>query len=136
MALRFIDTNVLIYSISANPLDHDKRIVATALLRERDLALSVQVLQEFYAQAGRPTRLRPLSHEQTVRIVEALKRFPILDNSLDVFDHALSIRGRWPLSIWDAMIIASAAKLGCAQVLTEDMKNGEVIAGVKIVNPF
>jgi predicted nucleic acid-binding protein len=134
--LRFIDTNILIYAISANPADSDKRIKATELLRSTDLALSVQVLQEFYAQARRPARMRPLDHEQAVAMIEALKRYPILDNTVAVFDRALAIRGRWPLSIWDAMILASAAELGCDLVLTEDMKAGEVIAGVRVVNPF
>jgi predicted nucleic acid-binding protein len=106
------------------------------LLLATDLALSVQVLQEFYAQATRPTRFGALTHDQAVAFSESLKRYPILDNSAVVFDSALAIRGRWRLSIWDAMIVASAAKLGCDQVLTEDMKDGEVIEGVRVVNPF
>jgi predicted nucleic acid-binding protein len=136
MALRFVDTNILIYSVSANPADQAKRLKATSLLDSTDLALSVQVLQEFYAQARRPTRLNPLDHQQAVHFINALKRYPILDNTVDVFDLALTIRGRWPISIWDSMIIASASRLGCGEVLTEDMQHGQVIDGVRIVNPF
>ncbi|MFM9975924.1 MAG: PIN domain-containing protein [Beijerinckiaceae bacterium] len=134
--MRFIDTNVLLYSVSTDPRDAAKRPVAEELLRSQDLALSVQVLQEFHAQATRPTRFGTLQHEQAATIIASLKRFPILDNTVEVFESALTIRGRWPLSIWDAMIIASAAKLGCGQVLTEDMQDGAVIAGVRVVNPF
>jgi predicted nucleic acid-binding protein len=134
--LRFIDTNVLLYSVSIDERDAAKRAVAVDLMEAKDLALSVQVLQEFYAQATRPTRFGALTHDQAVAFVESLKRYPILDNAVEVFDSALAIRGRWRLSIWDAMIVASAAKLGCDQVLTEDMKDGEVIAGVRVVNPF
>ena len=52
----FFDTNVLIYSISADSAEAEKRRRATELLRRDDGALSIQVLQEFYAQATRPTR--------------------------------------------------------------------------------
>jgi predicted nucleic acid-binding protein len=134
--LRFVDTNVLLYAISEDPRDLAKRVIAEGLLVATDLSLSVQVLHEFYAQATRPKRLGMVTHAQAVALIEALKRYPILDNTVDVFDRALAIRGRWPLSIWDAMILASAAELGCDQVLTEDMKAGEIIAGVRIVNPF
>ncbi len=134
--MRFIDTNVLLYSVSTDPRDASKRSIAEEVLLSKDLGLSVQVLQEFHAQATRPTRLGALTHDQAVTIIASLKRFPILDNTVEVFDSALAIRSRWPLSIWDAMIMASAAKLGCGQVLTEDMKDGEVIAGVTIRNPF
>ena len=40
------------------------------------------------------------------------------------------------LSYWDALIVASAHIAGCAVLLTEDMGTGEVLAGVKLVNPF
>ena len=57
----FLDTNILLYSISTNPADASKRERAIALLARDDGALSVQMLQEFYVQAMRATRPRPLS---------------------------------------------------------------------------
>jgi predicted nucleic acid-binding protein len=54
--LRFLDTNILLYSISTDPTEAAKRAIAIALLEADDVALSVQVLQEFYVQATRPTR--------------------------------------------------------------------------------
>ena len=62
----FLDTNILLYSISRNPADALKRELAIALLDRDDGALSVQVLQEFYVQATRATRPRPLPHETAV----------------------------------------------------------------------
>ena len=43
--LRFLDTNVLLYSISRDPAEAAKRERAIALLERDDVALSVQVLQ-------------------------------------------------------------------------------------------
>jgi len=49
--LHFLDTNILLYSISRNTAEAVKRERATVLLEREDGALSVQVLQEFYTQA-------------------------------------------------------------------------------------
>ena len=43
--MRFVDTNVLLYAISRDPAEQDKAKRANDILAERDLALSVQVLQ-------------------------------------------------------------------------------------------
>jgi len=43
--VRFVDTNVLLYAISRDPAEQDKAKRANDILAERDLALSVQVLQ-------------------------------------------------------------------------------------------
>jgi predicted nucleic acid-binding protein len=40
------------------------------------------------------------------------------------------------VSFWDALILASAEQAGAAQLYSEDLKSGQTIAGVKIVNPL
>lgn len=52
----FIDTNIVLYSLSAHPTERDKRNIAQAIFERTDLVLSAQVLSEFYVQATRPTR--------------------------------------------------------------------------------
>ena len=52
--MRFVDTNILIYAVSENPDESDKQRIALRLLNAEELALSVQVLQEFYHQATPP----------------------------------------------------------------------------------
>ena len=66
---RFIDTNILLYSISRDSAEARKRDVAIALLDADDLSLSVQVLQEFYVQATRPTQPDSLSHDIAVALM-------------------------------------------------------------------
>lgn len=51
---RFVDTNILLYAVSALPEEADKRRRARAPLAKGDLAVSVQVLQKFYHQATGP----------------------------------------------------------------------------------
>ena len=73
--MRFVDTNVLLYAASTADDERDKTLRARELLESEDLALSVQVLQEFYVQATRPTRSERLSHEQAAGLVEAFSAF-------------------------------------------------------------
>lgn len=47
----FLDTNVLLYAVSADPRKAAKRDLARELLQEDDWTLSIQVLQEFFVQA-------------------------------------------------------------------------------------
>jgi predicted nucleic acid-binding protein len=61
MVVRFADTSVLLYAISRHPAEQDKAKRANDLLGERDLALSVQVLHEFYVRATRVSRRTPLA---------------------------------------------------------------------------
>lgn len=51
--MRFVDTNVLLYAISRSPDEAEKAERANGVLDSGDIALSVQVLQEFYVQATR-----------------------------------------------------------------------------------
>jgi hypothetical protein len=67
----FLDTNILLYAISPDPEEAHKRTLADALLNREDGALSVQVLQEFYVQATRPTRVGRLPHDLAAGLVHA-----------------------------------------------------------------
>ena len=136
MTVRFIDTNVLLYAVSTDPREADKAARAQGLLNQADLALSVQVLQEFYVQATRATRANPLTHQQATDLVEAFSRFPVLDLTLSVVRSAMRTRARYGLSYWDSAIIEAARALGCRTVLSEDLSHGQDYDGVSVVNPF
>jgi predicted nucleic acid-binding protein len=134
--LRFLDTNVLLYSISEDSADATKRDRAVALLDERHNALSVQVLQEFYVQATRPTRRGALSHELAIELIRTWLRFPVQEITVAVMSEALRIKAGHQLSYWDAAIVAAARALGCREIYSEDMSHGRDIEGTVIVNPF
>ena len=77
---------------------------------EPDNALSVQVLQEFYVQATRPTRAASLSHETAVRLIRTWLRFPVQSITVAVMSDALDIKAAAGLSYWDAAIVAAAKR--------------------------
>jgi predicted nucleic acid-binding protein len=134
--VRFVDTNVLLYAVSRDPEEQDKADRANEVLAGRDVALSVQVLQEFYVQATRASRPDPLSHEQAAQLVESFLRFPVQEITTAVMLAALSTRERFGISYWDAAIVEAGRALGCEVVLSEDLSDGEDYAGVRVENPF
>lgn len=132
----FFDTNILIYSISPDPAEAAKRERAVGLLMRDDGALSIQVLQEFYAQATRPTRPHRLPHDLAAGLIRSWSRFRIQDMTLSILQAALEIVAAHHFSYWDSAIIAAARALGCRELYTEDMSHGRDVEGVLIVNPF
>src|ERR1700746_3512064 len=94
---RFIDTNILLYSISRDPAEARKRDIAIALLDAEDIALSVQVLQEFYVQATRSTRSDALAHDIAAGLVRTWLRFKVQDITLPVMIGALEINAAYGL---------------------------------------
>ena len=134
--MRFVDTNVLLYAVSTAPEEARKSETARKLLEAADLALSVQVLQEFYVQATRPTRAARLSHDQASGLIEALLRFPVQETTVEVLRAALDTAARFGVSYWDAAIVEAARSLGCTTLLSEDLGDGADYRGVRVVNPF
>lgn len=135
-AMRFVDTNILLYSISREATEMEKRTRAEAILDSTDLVLSAQVLQEFYVQATRGSRKDPLPHDQAVGLIECWMRFPIQEITAAIVLAALKTKVRWQTSYWDAAIIKAARAAGCNEVVSEDLNHGQNYGGVRVFNPF
>jgi predicted nucleic acid-binding protein len=134
--VRFVDTNVLLYAVSTAPSERIKNERALEILDEQDLAVSVQVLQEFCVQATRASRSDPLTHEQATQLVESWLRFRVQEMTVDLLRNALSTKERWNLSYWDAAVVEGARLAGCRVLLTEDLQHGADFAGLRVENPF
>lgn len=134
--MRFADTNVLLYAISQDPAERDKAERANQILDSREVALSVQVLQEFYVQATRKSRSDRLTHEQAAALVESFLRFPIQVVTVDVMLAALATCKRFGISYWDAAILETSRAVGCDVVWSEDLDDGTDYDGVRVENPF
>jgi predicted nucleic acid-binding protein len=132
----FLDTNILLYSISSAPEEASKRERAIALLDRDDCVLSVQVLQEFYVQATRPSRVGSLPHLTAAALMRTWTRFRIQDNTLAVLNSALGVRDQTGFSFWDCSIVAAAQIAGCEELYSEDLSDGRQVNGVLVVNPF
>ena len=134
--MRLVDTNILLYAVSNQEDDAGKRAMAEATLMEPDLALSVQVLQEFYHQATRPHGPAVLTHEQAIEFLSPLGTLPTQEMTVELFNRATEIRARFGVSYWDAAILAAAKLMGCEAVYSEDLSHQQNYDGVMVINPF
>jgi predicted nucleic acid-binding protein len=61
----------------------------------------------------------------------------IVPISEETHDVGLQLAEKYGLSVYDAMIVASALLAGCNTLLSEDMQHGQVLGGrLKVRNPF
>ena len=121
---------------SPSPREAGKRRIAQDLLGRDDLALSVQVLQEFYHQVTRPTRPHALTHAQAMGFIRIIDPLPVQELTFDLFLAAVSISRRFRLSYWDGAILAAARACDCDIVYSEDLNAGQNYDGTLVINPF
>ena len=134
--MRLVDTNILFYAVSRMDSDAGKRTQAAITLKEPDLALSVQVLQEFYYQAMRPQGPAGLTHEQAMEFLQPFRALPTQEITVELFERAAAMKEKFALSYWDAAILAAAKTLGCEAVYSEDMSEQQDYEGLRVINPF
>jgi len=134
--VRFVDTNILLYAVSTVDEEREKHGTALAILDADDIAMSVQVLQEFFVQATCTSRPDSLTHDQAAALVESWLRFEVQETSVVLLQQAMSTSVRWQISYWDAAIVEAARALRCTTLLSEDLQHGMDFAGVRVENPF
>ncbi len=128
---RFFDTNILLYLLSADAVKADraeKELLAGGIV-------SVQVLNEFASVASRKLKMSIEEIREALTAIRAVCKVVAL--SEETHDRGLQLAEKYGLSIYDAMIVASALLAECKAVLSEDMQHGQVFDGqLRIRNPF
>ncbi|MDH2328124.1 PIN domain-containing protein [Cereibacter sp. SYSU M97828] len=125
-----IDTNVLLYLLG----DGAKAATARDVLAEGGI-VSVQVLNEMTTVCRRKVGMGWDEVRDLLGLVR--ERMAVVDLTEAVHDVGRALAERYQLSVYDAMIVASALVNGCERLLSEDMQDGLVIEGrLRIQNPF
>jgi predicted nucleic acid-binding protein len=137
IARAFVDSNILIYAHDRDAGARQAKAAAKLkdLWQTRTGCLSTQVLQEFYVTVTRKisTPVPAAVAREIVRNYAGWVRSPLTAATLI---RASEIGEAWRLSFWDAMIVAAAEQDGAAELLTEDLSHGQLIAGIRIVDPL
>ena len=62
--------------------------------------------------------------------------FEVVQVTTERILRAVDISAYHQLPFWDSLIISTAEAARCETLLTEYMNDGQIIEGVRIVNPF
>ncbi len=127
----FFDTNVLIYLVSADQTKADR----AEKLVEGGGSISVQVLNEIANVARRKMNMSWSETRDFLAMIRDL--LPVEPLTAETHDIGIDLAERHNLSIYDAMIAASALQAGCTTLWSEDMQDGAVFGKrLRIANPF
>lgn len=131
----FVDTNVLLYAASTDPLEAQKRNAARAILSGSPVCFSVQLAQEFYVNATRKLK-PPLSRTDVLHFLKAISPVTVYPVDYELFEEATQISDRFQISYWDAAVVAAAKRLNCPILYSEDLSDGQNFDGTVVANPF
>lgn len=133
----FVDTNVLVYFRDSSDPAKQQRAHGWLdyLAHDRQARTSIQVLHEFYVTVTRKLR-PPLPYNEARQDIRDYLAWRPLPLNEAVLLTAWGIEDRYGLSFWDSLVIGAARTLGCGQVLTEDLQDGQDFGGTVVVNPF
>jgi predicted nucleic acid-binding protein len=130
------DTNVLVYATATLPSSKSVRareLIARAM-RAGSSVLLLQSLAEFSNVAIRKAGIKVEAVQAIVAAWEAV--LPVEAAHREDLPAALDAVKAHKLAFWDAMLWATACRIGVHHMLTEDLQDGFQLHGVKFVNPF
>ena len=127
----FLDTNVLLNVASG---DLDKADRAEQLIGAGG-TISVQVLNEIANVTRRKMGMSWTEARAFLSMIRGL--LPVQPLTIEIHETGLRIAGRYGLSIYDAIIAASALHADCDTLWSEDLQEGMVLEGrLRVANPF
>ena len=135
MNLAFFDTNILIYADDPSLPEKQKRAddLLAGHLEHGMAAVSLQVLQEYYATVTRKLGIAPDFAQRRVEIFSSAN--VVQFEAKDVIA-AIELHRLVRISFWDALIVQAARVSGASVLYSEDFQGGSTLGGVRIVNPF
>jgi predicted nucleic acid-binding protein len=133
----FVDTNILMYAHDATGgAKHDRaKAVLEELWRDRSGVVSTQVLQELCVNLRRKAG-RPVDLATARRIVADYLAWHVVTNTGESILQAMDIEKQYRISFWDALVVQAAEASGAAVLYSEDLSDGQVYCGVRVVNPL
>lgn len=134
----FIDTNIFVYSFDNR--QPSKKACSSALIQEALKTgkgmISTQVIQEFLNVATQkfavPMRIEDAKEYTRLVLNPLCQVYP----DLALYESCLELQAETGYSFYDALILAAAVRGGCDVLYSEDLRDGQEVRGVKIVNLY
>ena len=134
--MRFFDTNILVYAATDDdPRKRDiaRELIGHAIEVNHDGCISTQVLQEFCNTLYKKTKR---TKAEIDGMLDYFRELLATDVTIDLVCRAMAVKEEYGLQFYDALIVATAAKLGCREIVTEDLNPDQTYCGMAVVNPF
>ena len=132
----FFDSNILVYS--ADERDLQKKEIASRLINEITATgrgvISTQCLQEFFNVAVKKLNLKKNEAKEYVEFFADI--FSVVQVSVPLILNAVDISIKTQFSFWDSLVLSTANENNCIIVYSEDLNDGQIVGGTKILNPF
>lgn len=129
-----VDTNILFYAVDPSDRRHS---AALDFLLKAPFAgglLGSQALGEFFHATTRKVALTwTQARDQVLGWAETFSIFTPIVEDIGV---AIQTVESHNFSYWDAHLLASAHRVGCKLLFSEDMQDGFMFGDLRIVNPF
>ncbi|MEQ1931467.1 MAG: PIN domain-containing protein [Parvularculaceae bacterium] len=129
-----LDSNVLIYAEVEPDTAKGRRAAEVIVAAAQDGVIPTQALGEFVRfiqrrfPAGMKGALAQVALYRTAFITP-----PTTDELIAKAGELCSTHG---MQLWDGVMIHAASAAGASVLLTEDMLDGRLVAGLRLLNPF
>ncbi len=129
-----LDSNILVYA-ALEPASEKGIRAADAIQRTSSRGiLAAQVLLEFVAVVRR--RAPELTAQAIAQASAWSAVFEVAPTSNLVAASALAMVRNHQFQVWDAMIWSASREAGATLFLSDDLQDGLVLDGMRMVNPF
>jgi len=138
----FIDTNILIYSLTIPEDDKDtyKRNLSFDLIKnsisDKEMIVSTQIINELHFNMMKKFKIQDDNIVNIINqnIVTVFKISPV---TLNTYLLAYDLRSKYNFSFWDSIVVFSALENNCIKLYSEDMQSGIVVNNcLTIINPI
>ncbi len=138
MTAILIDTNILVYSFDL--AERRKQALARTLLLNLQVqqqgCLSIQCIGEFFNVVTHGKLPRLTIQDGSAQVEFFLQSFPVFPLTAGIVRDAVRAVNAYQLSYYDAQIWACAHLNQIPVVLSDDFSDGQIIEGIRFVNPF
>lgn len=129
-----LDSNILAYAELEPESEKGSRSIELILRSARDGVIAAQVLGEFLRVVQR--RL-PVVFDDAIRRVALYEAaFVTPPTTIEVIDTACALARAHRMQLWDCVVCVASAHAGAKALLTEDMQDGRILDGLRLINPF
>jgi predicted nucleic acid-binding protein len=128
-----VDTNVFAYAFG--PPEGGKKEQAIQLLRDLGdhIVVSTQVIHELYWTL---TRKFAIDTRVARAVIHDLLDGTVISTTPAISAEAIDLSILYKFTLWDALVVQAAIEGKCHKVLSEDFSHGQLVKGIRILNPF